>query len=338
IGIGLQAGWLSQQQQKQAEHVAHKLAGTLGIFGLTKGMQVARHLENLFSSTDSLKPQHAPLMEALVTVLWQEIHDTVSIQLSHLLPGHSPLLLILDRDSNFTQPLVSVAVSRGIRTVIASTIDAEGDHVPPDAIVLRLSSVQSSFEATDSLELLQTLTQHYPTLPILVVGSRDELIDRLKVVRRGGKFLSEQSTPEQIIAFVTKLLSRSASEVKVMVVDDDRDWLRILPKLLKPWGFQVTTLAEPQQFWMVLQTVDPDVLVLDVDMPQINGFELCQVLRNDPHWQRLPVLFLSVLSDLKIQNQAFSVGADDYLCKPVMAVELANRILNRLQRVRSWES
>ncbi len=73
-------------------------------------------------------------------------------------------------------------------------------------------------------------------------------------------------------------------------------------------------------------------------MPQINGFELCQILRSDPHWQRLPVLFLSVLTDSSSQNKAFTVGADDYLFKPVMGGELANRILRRLQRVKAWVS
>lgn len=122
--------------------------------------------------------------------------------------------------------------------------------------------------------------------------------------------------------------------IKVMSVDSDRVWLSALPALLKPWGFKVTTLADPQQFWIILQAVVPDVLILEVDMPEINGFELCQMLRSDRRWQRLPVLFLSVLSDDATQQQAFTAGADDYLCKPVMGTALANRILSRLQRMR----
>jgi DNA-binding response OmpR family regulator/HPt (histidine-containing phosphotransfer) domain-containing protein len=137
---------------------------------------------------------------------------------------------------------------------------------------------------------------------------------------------------------VPKDAANAANMIKVMVMDDDQMWLRTLPKLLKPWEFKVTTLADAQQFWTVLRMVHPDVLVLDVNMPQINGIELCQSLRNDPQWQRLPVLFLSALTDSATQNQAFTVGADDYLCKPVKPVDLANRILNRLRRIRAWVS
>ena len=132
-------------------------------------------------------------------------------------------------------------------------------------------------------------------------------------------------------------LDYSQLETKVMIVDDDIDYLRSLPQLLKPWGFRVTTLADPQEFWTVLQVVSPDVLVLDVNMPQINGFELCQSLRRDTNWQRLPVLFLSVMTDANTQNLAFNVGADDYLCKPILGIDLANRIHSRLQRVRAYK-
>jgi DNA-binding response OmpR family regulator len=125
----------------------------------------------------------------------------------------------------------------------------------------------------------------------------------------------------------------SKIETKVMIVDDDIDCLRSLHQILKPWGFKVTTLAEPQEFWAVLQAISPDVLILDINMPDINGLELCQSLRSNLHWRHLPVLFLSVMADANTQNLAFNVGADDYLCKPIVGIDLVNRIHNRLERL-----
>jgi DNA-binding response OmpR family regulator len=150
----------------------------------------------------------------------------------------------------------------------------------------------------------------------------------------------EIGMPNQIKASIPNSfnLPQSNSQIatKVMIVDNDIDLLRSLPNLLKPWNFKITTLADPQEFWSVLQAVSPDVLVLEANMPQINGFELCQALRNNPDWQRLPVLFLSVITDANTQNLAFSVGADDFLYKPIAAIDLANRIHNRLQRIRAY--
>jgi DNA-binding response OmpR family regulator len=92
-------------------------------------------------------------------------------------------------------------------------------------------------------------------------------------------------------------------------------------------------LDDPQQFWTVLQSVRPDALVLDLKMPEINGLELCQVLRSDPHWRHLPILFLTAINDPIAQQEAFNVGADDYLCKPIGGNELAYRIRHRLARL-----
>jgi DNA-binding response OmpR family regulator len=151
--------------------------------------------------------------------------------------------------------------------------------------------------------------------------------------------LQNRDTLDHVQAIAVPLLSGQdipQQDTKVMIVDDDQYWLKTLANLLNPWGFKITTLAEPQQFWTVLQSVTPDILVLEVNMLDISGFELCQTLRHDLRWQRLPILFLSKLTDQTTQNHAFTLGADDYLCKPVTGVDLANRIHNRLQRVRAW--
>ncbi|MBD2205276.1 response regulator [Calothrix sp. FACHB-1219] len=345
----LQANQLKTQQQAQAQQVAHKLAGTLGIFGLTKTIHIARQLEYWLGGREPLQPKHAPLMKTLVMALQQDIEQTTLIQMSQIPNGQSPLLLIFSSDSEFNQSLADVAATKGIRIEIApllemaktlitteSIFDAVGKN--PDVVLLRLP-ISISDSDNNIWEILQILAQRYPELPIVVMSDRNELSDRLEVMRRGGKlFLAAPISAEQVIDTTVNLLRGTEAAQKVMILDDDQEWLRTLPTLLKPWGFKVTTLADPQQFWTVLQAVTPDALVLDVNMPQINGFELCQILRSDPHWQRLPVLFLSVLTDAASQNQAFTVGADDYLCKPVKGVELANRILRRLQRVKAWAS
>ena len=71
-----------------------------------------------------------------------------------------------------------------------------------------------------------------------------------------------------------------------------------------------------------------------IELPHFNGIELCRVLRTHPYWCQLPILFLSVHNDIATQNQVFAMGADDFVSKPVMGKELANRILNRLTRAR----
>ncbi len=323
-----------QESQQIAYQVAHKLVGTLGIFGLTEGEHLARRIEQMFNSTNSLTTADAPTLAILIATLQQDIQRAKSIHPPQSAIETLPSLLIVDSDSDFIQPLEAIAEQKGIQIIVAPSLEGINTYLEetiPSILLLRSAHVNESFAQ------LKILTDTHPSLPILVVGNRDELSDRLNAVRRGGKFLLEQSaTPAQIIDCALDLAQRRPLETKVMIVDDDADWLQTLPRLLEPWHFKVTTLADPQQFWPVLKSVNPDALVLDVKMPEVNGFELCQVLRSDPHWQRLPVLFVSALADSSTQNQAFTIGADDYLCKPVLGGDLANRILSRLARIRTW--
>ncbi len=106
----------------------------------------------------------------------------------------------------------------------------------------------------------------------------------------------------------------------------------MLQTILLPWGIQPTVLDDPSRLWNTLNDVQPQLLVLDVEMPGANGLELCKVLRADEKWRHLPVLFLTVHEDSQTQQQAFNVGADDFIRKSAMSVELPHRILNRLQR------
>ena len=86
-----------------------------------------------------------------------------------------------------------------------------------------------------------------------------------------------------------------------------------------------------RQFWDVLQRSNPNLLIVDVEMPNFNGIELCQILRNDPQYSQLPVIFLSARRDPQTIQQAFLASADDYLTKPMHVTDLKTHLLNRLR-------
>ncbi|MBW4621713.1 MAG: response regulator [Cyanosarcina radialis HA8281-LM2] len=124
------------------------------------------------------------------------------------------------------------------------------------------------------------------------------------------------------------------TEAHLLAVDDDPKILAVLETLLNPWGFKVTTLDDPRRFQETLAATSPDLLILDIEMPHVNGIELCQSVRNDPRWSDLPILFLTVHNDAEILERVFSVGADDFVSKPIVGPELVTRIINRLDRVK----
>ena len=329
---------LDRELQQRAAREAHTLAGSLGTFGLAEGSRLALELEALLQRANSPDTPQATLFDALVTALRYEIEGQPFDRADWLKLGKTPVLLIAGCGAEMTQQLVQKAAAAGLRSEIVSTAAEVREAVEqetPSAAFFDLSLLRD-VEAEESNSSIAALSRQTPPVPVIALGQNDRLCDRIEANRLGAStFLKSPVTPEQAFEVINQGLARSNAGVKVMVVDDDPQLLQGLTTLLEPWGFKLSLLDDPRQFWEVLEAVKPDLVVLDVAMPHVSGIELCQVLRSDPNWNRLPVLFLTARSEAEIRERVFAVGADDYVNKSVMAAELANRILNRLRRRKS---
>ncbi|MEA5448235.1 response regulator [Leptolyngbya sp. CCNP1308] len=126
----------------------------------------------------------------------------------------------------------------------------------------------------------------------------------------------------------------SPTPLKVLAVDDDVAILATLQTMLSRWGIEPLTLSDPLQVWSVLEQEVPDLLILDVDMPNLNGLDLCKLIRNHDTWNGLPILFLTAQRQPEVVLQLYNSGADDYVAKPFTEPEVITRIFNRIERHR----
>ena len=118
----------------------------------------------------------------------------------------------------------------------------------------------------------------------------------------------------------------------ILVVDDDADVRITIKKSLTRAGYQVACAGSSHAALEVLAGIRPDLVLLDIALPGIDGIELCRQLRADPITARLPVLFLTVSGDMQSKTAAFNAGADDYLVKPFDLQELNLRVKALLPR------
>lgn len=329
------SGTLDPQLRQQAIAHAHRAIGSLGTFGFLEGSKIAREIEELlnnptasgYSAAQKLKE----LVGSLTTAVAKPPHTTPSTP-RYEVP--SVRILVIDDDSILTERLKIEAKVWGWHVDIAHSLKDGRTAIAvrsPDLILLDLC-----FPNTDEngLSLLAELNQRKPPIPVLVFSAHNQLSDRLKVARLGSRtFLPKPLPADEIFTAVSRILHQNHTlEGKVMVVDDDPQILDRLRTLLQPWGFQIATLDDPERFWDVLETATPDLLILDVEMPGYNGLELCEVVRNDWRWNHLPILILSAHTDTQTVQQVFTVGADDYVSKPIVEPEIVARIYNRLER------
>jgi PleD family two-component response regulator len=113
---------------------------------------------------------------------------------------------------------------------------------------------------------------------------------------------------------------------KVLTVDDDDVLTRFIQTILAGEGMRVETLNKPIQILTVVEQFQPDLILLDVMMPGLSGYDVCRMLRATDKWAHLPVLFLTSKSDADGRASAFQAGATDFLSKPVLAPELVARV------------
>ncbi|MGB7749471.1 MAG: response regulator [Verrucomicrobiia bacterium] len=119
---------------------------------------------------------------------------------------------------------------------------------------------------------------------------------------------------------------------KVLVVEDDPDQLEVTRLSLKAAGFAIGTAANGVEALKKARTVSPDLILLDVMMPGMDGFVVCETLRDDPATASIPVLMLTGLCSHISQLVAFDAGATDYLIKPFVPEELVSKVENLLRR------
>lgn len=125
---------------------------------------------------------------------------------------------------------------------------------------------------------------------------------------------------------------------KILVVDDDRTLRTVLTRYLENRGYQVDQVSSGADALVACAQDPPDLVVSDVVMPEMDGLEFCRRLRATPSGQLMPFIFLSGKGELEDRIHGHSIGADDYLTKPVDPRELVAKIESQLERSRRIHS
>ncbi|MEN3013471.1 MAG: response regulator transcription factor [Endomicrobiia bacterium] len=118
----------------------------------------------------------------------------------------------------------------------------------------------------------------------------------------------------------------------VAVVDDEEDILELIKVNLTKEGFEVHCFDTPKKFFNFIQQRIPDLVILDIMLPGIDGFEICKKIKSDAKLNNVPVIFLSAKSDEVDKVVGLELGADDYITKPFSVRELIARVKTVLRR------
>ncbi len=120
--------------------------------------------------------------------------------------------------------------------------------------------------------------------------------------------------------------SEELTKGDILVVDDTPNNLRLLATMLTEKGYEVRSVISGKMALMGVKAAPPDLILLDVNMPQMNGYEVCKQLKSDPKTQEIPIIFISALDEVSDKVKGFQVGGVDYITKPFHLEEVLARV------------
>ena len=117
----------------------------------------------------------------------------------------------------------------------------------------------------------------------------------------------------------------------ILIIDDEPDNFDVIDTLLANEGYELGYVSNFKQAFNLLKTSQPDVILLDVMMPEMNGIEFCKLFKANPQWSHIPVIMVTALASKDDLSQCLEAGADDFISKPVNGTELRARVRSMLR-------
>ncbi len=326
----------------------HKLAGAGGTFGLNTLSSRVQSLEQ------QVKDWLSDPVDTVDAAIWRSFASNLA-QLRELMAesGHQAIAILPDATEEADEQAVRVwlveddpLVGRELAQQLESfnyevcyfqcLSDAEqAAHTNcPDILIMDVMFEQAGENATKVLH-------RYPALkdigrPLLFISSSDDFQSRVRASRLGaeGYFLKPLDVPRLINRLAEISEKRKQPPQRVLIVDDDTVLAEHYRLILLSGGMEVEVLQQPEQIIDRLEAFRPELVLMDLYMPEYRGQDLAGVIRQYENWAGLPIVFLSAETDLNVQIQAVGTGADDFLTKPISGTHLLAAVRVRIARAR----
>ena len=205
---------------------------------------------------------------------------------------------------------------------------------PPRAIVADTAMLGGMGPLSD--ELIRLRTHMSLSIPLIFVSSSSALQLRVDAIRAGGDGYFVAPLDAESVALQVRDLATSDQQApfRVLVVEDDPTQADFAASILSKAGIEALQVTEPVKVLENLNEFRPDLILMDIYMPEVNGIELTSIIRDHQEFVTTPIVFLSGEQNADRKLDALSVGGDDFISKPIRPKHLLGVIENRIRRAR----
>jgi diguanylate cyclase (GGDEF)-like protein len=214
----------------------------------------------------------------------------------------------------------------------AAASQALGQSLPDALIVEAALGDGSGYDVIDQLRALPG----GEAVPVFVLGPRGGFMDKVQAIHGGADGYFEKPVDwKALMRRLQHLLDASQSHAaRILSVEDDPEEAAYVKSILESGGYEVAVCADPKRFETALGEFRPDLVLMDILLPDISGYDLVRYLRQDERNAALPVLFLTTESQMQSRFRSAQVGGDDHLTKPIVPPVLLSVVASRLERAR----
>ena len=325
----------------------HKLAGGAGTFGFIRLGQRARELEQqaehwlatLQQEQQSLQDFSRSLQQLATQAFQPESEQTYVPPPAALGKAYEcvrRIYILEDQHAigeNMRLTLNNFGYQAEHFTRIAELDNALQQQLP-DALIV---DVNLPDETLTGLEYAASVQQRLDKpLPLLVITTQDDFATHLEAVRVGalGFFTKPVDIPQLENRLERCFAQQQGEPYRVLIIDDDHELASRFSLILRGANMRVDMLHEPANIFSHMRDFNPEVVLLDVNMPGCTGPELAQIIRMNDDWLRVPIIYLSAETDINRQLSALIKAGDDFVTKPISDNALIATVFSRAQRAR----
>ncbi|MBI3773044.1 MAG: diguanylate cyclase [Gammaproteobacteria bacterium] len=350
--------WLNSEKTTDlatAHRLAHNFTGSGATYGLPNLSQVARELEQALKAhvLTNMPPTHADinLLRQQLAAVAQEIARAQSMQSDSAaaeskpvtlkeLTGKTPnrLLYLLDDDDELREPLILQIEHFGYTVKGFASTQALRAAVQEQLPALIIANVMLPEGEVAGITLVLDLQKIMPDLPpVIFISSSAEFKTRLSAVRAGGQaYFTKPLRIEAVVDAIDALMSPRKIEdpFRVLVVDDVPEQAQYHALLLRRVGMKTRVVSDSMAVMDALTDFSPELILMDMHMPDCSGMELTKVIRQQPGYMGVPIVFLSAETDRDLQLEAMRLGGDDFLTKSITDEDMMTVVSIRAARYR----
>ncbi len=351
----LQGSLTGQEQDREVldelQQRLHKLAGSGGSFGCASLSTAARALEQRIGGWLQARELSldAPTRRSLadeLAALARTVSESPERSAARRAPDarsavdNAMAIWLVEDDAELARQLKQQLESFNYEVRVFNGIDALRRAVEdqqPDLLLVDVMLEDGRENATE--RLVDCPPVQALDCPLIFLSANDDFPSRVRAVQLGaqGYFLKPLDVPRLVSRISQIFQERHAPAQRVLIVDDDADLAEHMRLVLTAAGMEAWVLDAPREIMETIAAFRPELVLMDLYMPEYAGTDLAGVIRQHEAYTHLPIVYLSAETDIERQIDAMGRGADDFLTKPISDLQLVAAARSRIARARQLE-